>query len=32
MFDEVEIVYIVDGVEYNDLDDEIEITDIPAAD
>lgn len=30
MFDEVEIVYIVDNVEYNDLQDEIEITDIPA--
>lgn len=29
MFDEVEIVYIVDGVEYNDLQDEIEITDVP---
>ena len=29
MFDEIEIVYIVNGVEYNDLQDEIEITDIP---
>ena len=29
MFDDVEIVYIVDGMEYPDLEDEVEITDIP---
>lgn len=29
MVDDVEIVYIVDGTEYQDLQDEVEITDIP---
>lgn len=29
MVDDVEIVYIVDGTEYRDLQDEVEITDIP---
>lgn len=29
MVDDVEIVYIVGGTEYQDLQDEVEITDIP---
>ena len=29
MVDDVEIVYIVNGTEYQDLQDEVEITDIP---
>lgn len=30
MVDDIEIVYIINGTEHHDLDDEIEITDIPA--
>lgn len=30
MVDDVEIVYIVDGTEYQDLQDEVEIEDVPA--
>lgn len=30
MIDDVEIVYIINGTEYHDLDDVVEITDIPA--